>query len=448
MRIKTKLFFFFFFIFSFFLIPYSFVDVQGYTPTIRADWLYITTGTFQDNSPHGYEKNIKISSGGIDLLSFENLGIISYSDDEVLYKARTEYGFEITAHTDSGFNDIYPYINLNKQFSEWFLKVSRKYCFDYETTDYNVKWNSIDLGPKNEHNYDGVIPVSVGIRDIIGNTGTISLNGQTFETPSYVADIVRTKVTSVRLGEVGGYEDQFIMNDVSEGTVHFQELDDDFTASESKIIAYLNTANLGWTAGSIQRGQTLQQAVVGGAQTGTEYSNPTSSDLYTFYLDTRLQPQVYEMVQYNTIRYAHVKYGAEWCWSGLWEVLEGPAAKAAPKRITAVHVDNQVIHWEFEVIVDYYATVESTAELTQAILDDPFLYQGDMVWDVGFTGDYDVEVTPTRYSIGDYFSGLFGGLFGNFWTILIIIIVVGVVVYIFIKIGIPLIRRRIDRRGY
>ncbi|MHA2033359.1 MAG: hypothetical protein ACW99Q_28645, partial [Candidatus Kariarchaeaceae archaeon] len=404
------------------------ISVKGYTPTVRADWLYVTTGSFVDKSPHSWENNVRIVPGGVDLIEFENLGMISSNDDEVLYKARSTFGFEITMNTDVDYNAVYPDINRDKQHSEWFLTVGRKYCWEYKTTIYSVLWNTIDLGTKRTHNYDGHIPVTVGIRNIRGNDGTIILNGQTFETPAYVADIVKTKVTGLRDGEVGVYKDLFPKGDVKEGTVEFQELDDDFSATESEIINYLNTADLGWRSGDIVRGQTLQQARLYGDQIGAEYSNIVSSDSYTFPLGARIQPEVYEMKQMNDIRYAKIKYGAEWCWSGLFEVLEGPATKTAPKRITAVHVNNYFLHWEFEVTVEFIATVESTAKLTQAILNDPYLKAGDMIWDVDFTGDYEVDVIPTRYSIGDWFSGVFGGLFGNIFTIIIIIVVV-VVIY-------------------
>ncbi len=429
--------FFFLIFFTFLTIPYSLVSVHGYTSTIRADWLYVETGTFIDNSPHSWETNIKIASGGVDLLSFENLGIISSSDTEVLYKARVIYGFEITAHTNVDYGKAFPYINRDKQHTEQFFRINRIY-FGYDRSSIHVvSWNSIELGTMREHNYDGNIPVTVGIREILGNSGTITLNGQTFDTPAYVADIVRTKVTEVRSGEVGGYEDQFTnVADVTEGNVKFQELDDDFSASESKIIAYYSNANLGWTAGSIQRGLTLQQLMVDASQKGVEFHNSATSDSYTFLLYTQIQPEVYEFVQYNTIRYATINYWTFWPVSGNIDSIVGPATRTADKRIVAVHTVNSFIHWEFEMIVEFYATVESTAKLTQAILGDPYLRAGDIIWDVSFTGDYKVDVPVQKEDLWDILGGLFGGLFGNIWNILLlvaVIIIATVILYVIIK---------------
>lgn len=450
MKIKSKIFFFLIFS-SFLIIPISFVSAVNYTPTIRADWLYIDTGTFVDSSPNSWETNIKISSGGIDLISFENLGIIAANDNEVLYKARTTYGFEITMHTDVDFRAVYPNINLNKQYSDWFFKIQRLRAFQPGVTSiHSVSWNTIDTGIMRQHNYNGYIPITVGIRDILGNDGTITIGSETFETPGYVADIIRTKVITLRDGIVGGYTDRFTnIADVEKGSVTFQELDDDFSASESNVIAYYQNSNLGWTAGPIQRGQTIQQSMVDGSQSGTEFSSRAIGASSLFNLDAHIQPEVYEFVQYNTIRYASIDYFTYWPIAGNIDSLIGPATKNAPERIIAIHTTNSFMHWDLEVIVEFVATVDSNAALTQAILADPYLRAGDIIWDTSFTGDYKVDVPLQQDKtifdvINEFFGNLFG-VFGGIFNFIIIIIVVGVGLYIFIKIGIPMIKRRAEK---
>jgi len=414
-----------------FLILISFVSAVDYTPTIRADWLYVNTGSFIDSSPNFWERNVKISSGGVDLIKFENLGIISSNDDRVLYGARTTFGFEVTMHTDVDFRAIYPNINLNAKYAEPFFTVTRMYFGSDTRTVYTVSWNTINTGTMRQHNYDGSIPVTVGIRDILGNDGTITIGDETFNTPGYVADIVRTKVINVKSGNVGEYTDRFTnVADVKKGSVTFKELDDDFTASESKVIAYFQNSNLGWTAGAVRRGQTIQQSVIGSSQTGTEFPSRSIGETATFNLNARIQPEVYEYVQYNKIRYGTIRY---WTWgffAGNIDTLVGPAEKSAPKRVTAIHTTNSFIHWDFEVTVEFVATVDSTASLTQSILADPYLKAGDMIWDTSFTGDYKVDVPLQKETLGDIFSGLFGGLFGNVRNILIIVAVIAVSVVI------------------
>jgi len=349
-------------------------------------------------------------------------------------------------HTDVDFRAVYPNINLDNQHSEQFFRIQYMNIDGAESVYYYVTWNSMELGTMRQHNYDGTIPITVGIRDILGNSGTITINGQTFDTPTYVADVVRTRITDVNDGVVGAYDDIFTnIDDVDSGSVSFQELEDDFSASQSRIIAYVDSSNLGWSGGSIEEGQTLQQSMVGGSQKGVEFHNPTISDSYRFDLSARIQPEVSKYSQYNDIRAAEVKYWTWGLWAGDMDILVSPHTYTAPERIVAIHTENQFIHWNFEIDVEFVATVESTAELTQAILDDPFLRAGDMIWDVGFTGDYEVDIALQKRDPLDIFEDIFGDifdfLFGDIFSILIVIIVVGVGIYIFIKV-IPTIQKR------
>ena len=422
---------------------------ENYEPTIKANWLYVQPSNFVDKSPNSWETKIQISSGGGDMWDFENLGMVSSSDTEILYKSKATFGFEVTVHTNVDFRSVYPNINLAKHNIEHFFTINRAY-FGYDTTTiHNVEWNSIELGAMRVHDYDGYVPITVGIRDILGNTGSISLNGEVFDTPAYTADVIKTTITSINSGEVGGYGDLFTnVNDVTEGKVTFTALGDDFSANERAVIDYYNNRNLGWKAGDIEKGQTLQQSMIGGSQRGSEFTSAQSLSSYTFSLNTQLQPEVYEFVQYNDITSARILYYAWGFFAGNIDTVYSPATRQV-KRIIGIHTINNFIHWEFEVEVEFYATVQSTAELTSAILNDPYLRAGDMVWDSSFTGDYKVDTILTQQDnvfdvIGEFFEDLFGSLSGiiNF-VIMIIIIAVGL--YIFIKIGIPLISRRIKR---
>lgn len=431
------------------VFSFNVINTKAYTPTIKANWLYVETGNFVDNSPHSWETKIKISSGGGDMWDFENLGMVSSTESEILYKSKATFGFEVTAHTNVDFRNVYPNINLNKEHTEFFFKINREYLGYNTISLHDVSWNSIELGNMRIHDYDGHIPITVGVRDIRGNDGTITLNGQTFDTPAYIADVIKITVTGIRNGKVGDYNDLFTnVADVSGGEVTFQELSDTFSASEQKIINWYDDQNIGWKAGNIEKGQTIQQLMVGGSQRGTDFISPASLNSHTFPLTMQLQPEVFEYIQYNTITSAKITYWGWGVFSGNIDPNYGPVTSTAPKRILAVHTTNNFLHWDFEVEVEFYATVESTAELTQAILDDPYLKAGDMVWDSSFTGDYKVDVPLTEDNlfamIAEIFEDLFSGLSGiiNF-VITLVILAVGL--YIFIKIGIPLISKRIKK---
>lgn len=460
MKAKNKIiFFFFFFIFPFIIISINQVSAFGnafdpQTTTIKANWLYVTPNNFIDSQHYSWEDNLHIASGGEDLLEFENLGIVSSTDDEVVFKASATFGFEVTAHTSVTFRDRYPNINLNAMHEEvYFGLVDAVDILTTHTNDYSISWNYVDYGSTHANHYSGMLPITVGIKELSGNTGSITLNGKTFDTPDYTADILQVKVSNIRSGEVGGYGDVFTnIAGVSEGLVTLVEMDD-FTTDQGDVIAWYNSRNIGWTEGSIEKGQTLQQSIIDGTQGGTTFHNPKPSTIkdFTFDLYTNLQPEVYEYVQYNTIRSARIRYWRWGFYAGTIETLTPPHSDIAPKRVTGVHVTNNFIHWDFNVDVEFYATIQSNAELTQAILDDPYLKMGDMVWDSSFTGDYNVEVPLDKNDFWSILDNLFGGLFSGALGVLtwiIIIIVVIVALYIFIRIGIPLIRRKIMRRGY
>ncbi len=419
---------------------------------MKANWLYVNAGTFDDSSPHSWENKITISTGGEDLLEFQNLGIVSYSDTQVIYKSRARFGFEATAYTSVGFRDQYPNINLDNKRIESFFRVARKTNFQYTSKQYNVEWREISLGTAREHQYTGTVPITVGIKDLTGNAGSLTLNGETFSIPEYTSDILQVKVVSLRDGEVGNYRDLFTnVNDVSEGSLTYKILSDDFSDSQKQVVAYLNENKIGWIPGNVIKGQTLFQSVVDGSQVGSTFHNvnPAQTKFMVAPVYINLQPEIYEYVQYNKIRYADIRYIVENI--GIWpvyvahagdiEILNGPATRTAQKRIIAINTKNPYLHWDFEAEVEFYATVQSTAELTQAILNDPYLKRGDMVWDTSFTGDYKVEQTFQTSEIFTIFDDLFGGIL-NF---IIIIVIVGVSLYIFIQIGIPLIRRQIIR---
>jgi len=385
---------------------------------VKSDWLYVQAGDFGDSSPHDWENKVMVNTGGEDLIAFENVGIISSNEEEVVYKAEATFGFELTAHTYVGYKDVYPNIDLEVPYKSTF------FCYEKQSTYptkyyYYVKYNEIELGSMREHIYEGVVPVSVGIKDIVPTKGSITLNGETFSVPQYVPEVKQVNVQMVRDGIVGEYTDDFInVVGIEEGNVRLEIFKDDLGSIPQAVVDKVNSFNLGWTAGQITRGQTYQQLIVSGSQAGATFHNPNPAEdkELTFNLNMVLQPEVYEYSQYNDIRYGHIQYDDWFLWQGTINVVSGPISKTTPKRIVAVHTDNPYLHYDFTVKVDFYATIPSTAELTEAILDDPYLKAGDFVWDTSFTGDYNVSVQLSTFDI-------FGG-----WGWLILIVIIAIII--------------------
>jgi hypothetical protein len=451
---KSK-YFFIFFIFTFIIGLSSFsLFATAFTNeselTVKSNWFYETIGSFQQADKKSWENNIKFASGGEDLLAFENHGIVSYNDTEVLYKATARFGFEMTAHTYVGYDDIYPNIDINEKHVERFFSIKRYYWNTMTWSFHDVSWSAINYGDVTQkHEYVGSVPVTVGIKDLTPPSGVIDLNGITFTIPGYKYNIIQAGVLQVRDGEVGSYNDYFTnVGEVDEGNVEFEALDDNFNAVEQNIIGYYQKQDLGWSAGIPERGRTLFQSYIDTDQEGTTYHSISTEldEPFTFPVAVNLQPEVFEYVQYNTITEAGIDYWAWGIYNGDIITWASPATRNV-KRVVAVHTKNNFLHWDFYVDVELYATVPSTAQLTQSILEDPYLKCGDMVWDTSFTGEYHVSTPLTQHdpleALGEYILGLFTGSFS--WLIWLIIGVVGL--YIFIKLGIPYLRLRMRRKG-
>lgn len=409
------------------------------TNVVESDWLYVSAEDFVDTSPHDWENEITIDTGGIDLLEFNNLGIVAEAtdDDQVVYKAEVKFGFEVTAHTSVDFRDFFPKLKLDAKYKERFFTVNHFYIWGDTVSAHNVEWNYVDYGATEQwHDYKGTIPITVGILETSGRSGTIELNGITFSTPEYKCETIKTEVERLRDGEVGEYEDIFTdVNDVKGGDVDFIVLDD-FNEQQQKIIDYYRDYDLGWSAGDIEKGKTLQKYMIDGAQPGAEFINqyPMTEQFYTFGLSAKIQPEVYEYVQYNELRTANIVYFHDTIpfggFAGDIKVVVNPQTLTR-ERVVGVHTTNAFLHWDLIVYVDIYATIQSTAELTESILNDPYLKSGDMVWDTSIVGTQHVEVPLAKgFDIMDWL-----------WLI-ITIVILALGIYVFVQVGIPLIAKK------
>ena len=446
---KKKIFFFFFSLLILFNAFFS-INTNAFIPkddlTIKSNWLYITKGSYRDFDPKDWKTNIKFSTGGKDLLSFENRGIISINESEVLFKSSIRFGFEANAYTNVDYKDVYPNIE-SKTFIANFLTVHKfMYSMSIGWEYYDVSWDSLVYGIEHEQIYDGILPITVGIKEMVPPTGVISVNGRSFSIPTYTYDITEVGILQVRDGEAGKYMDIFTdAAEIQEGTVSTEILGQDVDSGYKEIMNAVANWDLGWRAGQIVRGQTLQQSEIDTDPVGVSYDSIKfeQDTPFIFNLPVTLAPEVYEIIQDNTYRAATFTYEKS---IQKLEVWTSPHTEIAPSRVVAVHTVNPFLHWDFYIDIDFYATMPVTAEVSQAILADPYLKRGDMVWDSDFTGVYDVIYAPTK---GDPISNFFkwvGNLFSGLWGIIILIIIVAVGVFILIKV-VPILLMRRAMRG-
>ena len=423
------LFFSFFFIIiiqTLFVIPiYSNAETENLS--ITANWLSVQNDGFVDLTPNEYENDLFIELGGYDLHKFENKGLLfeDTTDETLVYGGIITLGFEMTALTTVDHEDMYPKINIDSKTTVPYFGLVRATLGGAITSLYSLSYREIDYGSVYvPHEYNGYIPLTVSMKNLTATSGSMTVDGTTLKTPEYVFDVMGVETDINRSDIIGEYEDRFIdINQITEGKVNF-DVQTDLLPTQTKVVDYMNDAGIGWRAGSVEEGQTIQQFTIYGEGGTHPNPNPNIDKEFTFNVGMKLKPSAYEYVQYNDITKAGVLLWEWGFWSGNLDVQYGPTTSRL-KRVVAVHVVNYMIHWDYSVEVYVYATIPSTAELTQTVLDDPYLQMGDFVWDTSITGDYKVEVPITE---GAFLLAILPYLIG-----FIVIVVIILIIYLYIK---------------
>ena len=394
---------------------------------ISANWLSAQTTGFVDLTPNQYENDLFTEIGGYDLLEFENLGLLyeDTNDEFLVYGGRVIFGFELTALTTVDYEDMYPKIDTDHKSTVPYFGLVRAQLFNTITSLYSLSYREVDYGSIHvPHEYNGYIPLTVSMKDLTMNTGSMTIGGETLATPEFIFDVMEVDTKIIRSDVVGEYTDRFIdINQITEGKVNFN-IQTDLLPTQTAVVDYMNDAGIGWRAGSVEEGQTLQRKVIYGGGGTHPNPNPNIDKEFTFNVGMKLKPSAYEYVQYNDITKASVLLWEWGFFSGNIDVQYGPTTQRV-KRVVAVHIVNHMIHWDFSVEVLVYATIPSNAELTQTVLSDPYLQYGDFIWDTSITGDYNVDVPITA---GSFLLAILPWLIGA-----IIVIVIILILYLYIK---------------
>lgn len=406
-------------------------DFNPETLVVKANWLYVGLGD-DDYDTAGQPKKITFVEGGGGLLDFTNLGILSVSGDSILFMSNATFTFEVTANTFVGPYDVFPEMNLEAQYEDWFFQ-AKHYglcmgiaCDPLYTNTYYAKWNYVDKGSVlNLFEYSNPLPITVGIKNLRSTAGSFVLNNKNYTVPTVKGDIIKVTVLNTTYGTIGNYSSEFRdVAGVQKAEVELKPLSDTFSSGTQTIIDYYNDADLGWKTGPVKEGGTLAGSTFGGDQPGAEYHNPDplNNPMFTFNLGLVLAPESYEWVQYNNLTKARIKI------QDLIPFLPptptyGPTTKGAPKRVVGIQTINSYIRWNFSVDVVFVADLELSAELSDLILSDPILFKGDWVWDTSVTGDYDVEEPIFFPSFPDPWGGLLGGITSFLLSIFMLIII-------------------------
>ena len=193
-------------------------------------------------------------------------------------------------------------------------------------------------------------------------------------------------------GEVGGYEDVFVdSTGLIEGTVDYTT-SEDTPADTLDTLEWLEGHNIGWTGNNITEIIGIQQPVHNPLWDDYDNAYPAIVKDFSFDVGARIRPEVYKYE--NDIEFRKAAIVFEQGLLGDWlppTVVLQPSTEIVTRTV-GVHVVNQFIHWDFTVKMIVYATVENSAELSQSVLDDPYLKMGDFIWDTGFVGVREVDV--------------------------------------------------------
>jgi len=293
---KTKSIFFLFLFFSIFLgsISSFSINVKAVIPTenliFKANQLYASVGDFADATPNVWEDDISFEVGGEDLLEFTNLGVVSSSDDSILFKAEIIFGFEINAFTSVGILDAFP--NMNKVKYGNFMYLTYLDLFGSGVAAYYAKWYEANIDGMRMHNYQGSSPITVYMKPLTSSGGNITLNGITFELPSYEYDILKVDVVKTSDSEIGHTFNEFGQNTEHQNVdVEFVSIGDTSSLNQD-VLDILTASNLGVSVISdIKYSRTLSSGKISTIGGTFHNSNPKEYKEFTFSIGTTIVPE-------------------------------------------------------------------------------------------------------------------------------------------------------------
>jgi len=457
---KLKIFFFltFFFFFSFNLgvlnvlyvnadasIPEADIipGTQEYTwewAHIDYTWLDVQIGAFHDNSPGDGDGRFQVSKGGYKLDSFKNEGLISAVDNIVVYRSSAIFSYQMNHYTFTDMLNHFPYANLDEKESAIYLKMKVfDACWNVEDTTpifYAIDYRTVNFGSKFlTHDYNGYTPITVKIKEDFQEREII-INGITFKNPQIESEVKFIEVVETRSGECGTYQDIYTGQSIKEGSVSTEKIGKQepvlVGALDAQVLQKINQINLGWSYGQSYSGLTKQQSLLRAEPKGATFKNRDIGASYSFNLPIQVKPGITYSKQNIDVRYAEL-----W-WDNVdtfiispaaFGIVEGPISKTQT-RVNSVHIHNQFIHQEFKVHVNFIATAELIPEEGGIDLDDPYLEEGDYVWDETTEGTTDVEIVYTSP-----WSDLLDNVIQFGLPILIIIIVITIALFVLYKFG-------------
>lgn len=461
------------------LSAFSILAIPSRFGTVDYTWISISAGDFNDISTDDGQGRFFTSTGGAQLISFTNEGYFGMVEQNgtIFYRASAVFRVGVNAFTLADIYDMFPNMEVDTIKTSEYVEIYKypseniypppEYnnleiitaCANYRTIDFDSTIENAEGQPFtgiafNEHDYWGSLPLTVSVQQDFGAFSDIQVSeGLTFSNPSLASEIKKVVVSTTREDVVGDYEDLYLGGSESFGAVSldFPEVTNPSIGSgDRKELATQEIAdlNLGCKFLDLEEELTVTppgktgQSFLAAEPVGVDWDNIQSTSSFTFNVPMRIKPEVTYARQDVETRWARLLWDYEdaiFSYAGVW-VDSGPISQVS-QRYPSVHVTNRYIHQEYDVEVNFIATMAFDPELGGHLLEDPFVMSGDFIWDESLfgTSDYTItQYTPVQDFIDNFIT--------SFLPMIIIILVSIVGLYIFIKIGIPLIRYNIKKK--
>lgn len=475
------------------IVPLSILAIIPYTPlvvpsrfgAIDYTWIAVSVDPFEDIHTNDGQGKFYVSKGGYQLYSFTNEGLIGYDNETgmLYYRASAVFRFGINAYTLAGVTDAFPNMELSARKTKDYVEIYKYpsinvWCEDpsdpydkfneLEIIHAKVNYRSIDFDKnvadvfgepfKNvnfkAHDYDGVLPITVSLHEDFGTITELEVaKGLTLYNPKIIAEVKKVVVDVTRSDTVGDYSDIYMneQTDFGEVSIYFPVDSDAALGSGTRkadVTQTIQDMDLGSKLGERKEGITVTCGVTGKDElraepVGVVFDNLETTSSYSFDLPLRIKPKFSYSSQDVSVRWAQIEWDYEdfiFNPAGVW-VMEGPRTDVYP-RYSSVHATNRYVHQEFNVEMNFIASMQFDPKLGGVVLEDPFVISGDFIWDESLYGTSDytlVQYTPVQDFMDTFVETIL--------PIILVIIIIGAGIYIFMKIGMPLLMFRMGQKS-
>lgn len=436
--------------------------LEGDALVINADWLQTEPVSFNGHdigNDRKYER-LSIDHGGQGMQEFINHGEVAYDEDEDIhvYMATMTFLESYVFYTDVMIDDAYTHYTSTTN-REWLkLKTFRTWFFGYYKDDiqyeeYDLSYRSIHIQGVNTHEYDGNLKISAIVTPnlAVQEGGYMTIKGQEFYIPDIniylseaklvdryygtcddpqnfytknddVIEIRKENIDSLHVsGESSGTRDD-IEDDCDDG------LEKDWTNTGStpeKMIDWAGMHDIRRTYGVTYTSSQVGQAFACTPTVGSIWDQPEdlndADDIFEFLIPIRIKPNIFYDKEDFDINHAYLyvdRYKEdilpEW---GLCDIKE--VYTESRDRIIGLGVQNIFAMMDLEFEVTMLMAVVPTGEEGEEILEDPEVYQGDIVWDnaIGGTTDAQAPVAQPENWWNTFWDDLGMGLdeWGDWW---------------------------------